>query len=173
MKKIILLAITCFFVNQASALGPLTIINGTTNDLLHFMGYAANANSCYPELGTRDDAISAISGYMDMGPNTALTFNNFAAFSTFSPGSRFMVQTSPGGTSNTITPAQAQAYASLVTWNRVAFKIDIFGTGITEGTHLGLAETIACHGLENYSQAQYTYASFFTVGGTDTYFVVS
>ncbi|MBW3517549.1 hypothetical protein [Flavobacterium sp. NKUCC04_CG] len=174
MKKIFLLAITCFFVNQANALGSLTIINGTSNDLLHFKGYAANTTSCYPELGTQDN-LSAWAGYMDIGPNTAsaVTYNNFAAFSAFSTGLRFTLQTSIGGPVNTILPAQAQAYASLVAWNRVAFKIDIFGTGITEGTHLGLPETIACHGLDSYSQAQYTYASFFTIGGTNTYFIVS
>ncbi len=171
MKKIILLAITCFFVNQASALGPLTIINGTSSYDLYIQAEAVNFNSCYPSITTYDFTVYN-NYYLAIGPQESRSSTNFVGFLADYPGLKYSIKTSATAPYNEVLPAQAQAYASLVNWSFFLFKAFDQNSSDAVGGYVGLGGSISCHGTADYAVLGALFASTFTIGA-ETYYVIS
>lgn len=171
MKNIILLAITCFFMNQGIAQGTLNIMNTTTSYDLFIEPIAAKPTGCFPELTVRSTFPNNY--YLNIGSNQSMTFNNFSDFNNYLPGVEILLKLSSTSSWITITPTQAMGYSTLAKWDMFKFKsfTNMGMAGVS--SHIGVLPSL-CHNLQEYASDTYsgTFASTFTSLG-ETFFIIS
>lgn len=173
MKNIILLALTCFFINQGIAQGKLTIMNTTTDYELFIEPIASKPNGCFPEITMRSNFPNNY--YLKVDPSQTMIFNDFSAFANYNPGIDVLLKMT--STSSWILPAlqpaQVSGYSSILTWNRFIFKSFTTMGMAGVSSHIGVLPNL-CHTLQDYASDTYsgTFASTFTSLG-ETFFIIS
>ncbi|MDO5637980.1 MAG: hypothetical protein Q4G18_12130 [Myroides sp.] len=173
MKKLASLILAFVFVPSVFAASTMHVINASVNYTLYFNTIAMG--NCYPQFKEYYPSSPSGAGYCDLSAGGSISFNTYLQLESYYSGLLMSTKTSStgsfGGTSIMAADMEMGIPQLGIDWAVINYKME--SATDVEGVSLGSSDYSSCHGLPD-SWGSYgttdTY-SYFTIGGTNKYFV--